>query len=54
MLSATRAADSCMESLAKCAYRALVWTWACPSSLPIAGRLSPSASAREAKECRQS
>ena len=49
MLSATRAAASCMESRARCAYRAVVSTWAWPSNLPIMGRLSPSARAREAK-----
>jgi len=54
MLSATRAAASCMESRARCAYFAVVSTCAWPSSRPIAGRLSPSASAREAKLWRQS
>lgn len=54
MLSATRVAASRMESRARCAYRAVVSTWAWPSNLPITGRLSPSASAREAKLCRQS
>ena len=32
MLSATRAAASCMESRARCAYRAVVSTWAWPAA----------------------
>ena len=54
MLSAIRTADSRTESCARCAYRAVVSIWLWPSSFPIAGRLSPSASARDANECRQS
>ena len=54
MLAATRAAAALTESRARCAYRAVVRIWLCPSSLAITGRLSPSASALDAKLCRQS
>ena len=54
MLSAILDADAFTESRAKWAYRAVVWTCVWPSSFPIIGRLSPSASAREAKLCRKS
>ena len=47
-LSAIRSAEACTESSARCAYRAVVSICLCPSSLPIIGRLSPSAKAREA------
>ena len=49
MLSPTRDPGALMVSFAKCAKRAVVCTCVCPSSLPITGRVSPSASAREAK-----
>ena len=49
MLVATRAAEALTESRARCAYRAVVWIWLWPSSFAITGRLSPSASALEAK-----
>ena len=49
-LAATLAADTCMESWARWAYRAVVWILLCPSNLPIMGKLSPSARAREANE----
>ena len=52
MLSPTRDAEALTVSRARCAYRAVVWTWVCPRSFPIIGRLSPSSTAREAKECR--
>ena len=49
MLVATRVAEALTESRARCAYRAVVRIWLCPSSLAITGRLSPSASALDAK-----
>jgi len=49
MLTAMRSADSLTESRARCAYRAVVSTLRCPSSRPMIGSPSPSASAREAK-----
>ena len=54
MLLEISAAASRMESRARCAYRAVVSTLLWPSNRPIIGRLSPSASAREANEWRQS
>ena len=49
MLSATRAADVFTDSRARWAWRTVVCTCRCPSSFPIIVRLSPRASAREAK-----
>ena len=43
MLSAMRSAASRTDSRDRWAYRAVVSTWAWPSSFPIMGRLSPSA-----------
>ena len=38
MLSAILEAEAFTESRARCAYRAVVWTWVWPGSLPIALR----------------
>ena len=54
ILSPTLEADALTVSWARCAYRAVVCTCVWPRSLPIMGRLSPSATAREAKECLRS
>ena len=51
MLSATRADDALIESRAKCAYREVVSILLWPKSFPIMLRLSPSASALDAKLC---
>ena len=51
MLPVIRAGAVGIESRARCAYRAVVWTWVWPSSVPIIVRLSPKASALEAYEC---
>ena len=45
-LRATLVAASLTASRVRCVYRAVVWIRACPRSLAITGRLSPSASAR--------
>ena len=54
MLPVILAAAFWIESRARCAYRAVVCTCVWPSSFPIIVRLSPSASALEACECRRS
>ena len=54
MLPAIRSAASWMETCARWAYLAVVSISLWPSSLPITGRVSPSASALEAKLCRRS
>ena len=54
MLSATRAEDALIESRARCAYREVVSILLWLRSFPIMLRLSPSASALEAKLCRMS
>ena len=50
MLSPMRAADVLTVSRTRWAYRPVVWTCVCPSNLPIIGKPSPSANAREANE----
>ena len=40
-------------SAARCAYRAIVWTCVCPSSLPTIGSPWPAATAAEAKRVAQ-
>ena len=47
-------ADALIESRGKCACRTVVCSWLRPGSLPIIGRLWPTASARKARECRRS
>ena len=54
MLSPVRAAAVFSASRTRWAYFAVVPTRTWPSSRPIAGRASPRAKAREAKECRRS
>ena len=54
MLSPTFAADAFSVSRARCAYFTVVITVLWPSSRAISGSPSPSASACEAKLCRQS
>ena len=54
MLAAPRAAEAFTKSRSTCALRDVVRICLWPSSIAITGRLSPSASAREAKEWRQS
>ena len=39
------------KSTARCAQRAVVWTWVCPRSLPLIGSPWPAATAFEAKLC---
>ena len=54
MLSPTRLAAAFAASCIRWTYRAVVDTFRWPSSFPIAGRLSPSASALDAYECLKS
>ena len=54
MLSAIRTADSCTESRARCAYRAVVCTCVCPRSFAIMGLLkNPSSDRGECRTMRQ-
>ena len=53
MLPVIRAAAVWIESRARCAYRAVVWTWVWLSNFPIIVRLSRKANALEAYEWRR-